>query len=113
MGSVEKQNATRRKPARTVEEMENRMMAAAITTSYQRLVDGSASSAEIIYWLKRASPSAKLEEDNLRLQGELLRAKRDEIMSNQAGNQDYKAVMDAFAGYQPTSEIEDGDFREL
>lgn len=102
--------------ARTPEEREMQMMALAVDLSEKRLRDGTASSAEIVYWLKQASPQAMLERQNLLLQNELLQAKRDAIIQEVNDEKIFKEAMDAFKGYLPTlsddDDIEDGVYYE-
>lgn len=102
------------KKARTPEMRVKQMMALAVNLSEQRLRDGTASSAEITFWLNLTSPKTQLEIQNLRLQGELLEAKKNSIISEQTGNQAYIDAMRALSGYQPTrDEIVDGEFYDI
>lgn len=95
-----------------------RMQALAMEVSEQRLKDGSASSAEIVFWLKSTSRKEQLEIRNLEYQGELLKAKTEAIGSQQKSNEAYQRAMEAFAGYLPSQsddngDIIDADFREI
>lgn len=101
-----------RRKAVTPEQREKRMMALAVELSEQRLRDGTASSAEIVYWLKQASPQARLERRNLEIQNQLLEAKREAIINEQKGNKDYAAALEAFTGYLPSQDVIDGEFTE-
>ena len=117
MADLTPQKSSRhQRPARSPEQRELQMMALAIDLSEERLRNGTASSAEIVYWLKQASPQAILERRNIEMQNELLEAKIDAIRSEQKGNADYDRALNAFKGYQPhmdVDEIIEGDFREL
>jgi|BioPla2DNA2_1021312.scaffolds.fasta_scaffold04463_14 hypothetical protein len=75
------------------------MQALAMELSEQRLRDGTASSAEIVFWLKRSSPKEKMEMKNLELQNQLLAAKTEAINSERLGNELYEEAMRMFAGY--------------
>ena len=113
-GAHEESKPRRMRQARSPEERELQMMALAVDLSEQRLREGTASSAEIVYWLKQASPQAILERQNLRLQNELLEVKRDAIVREISDNNIYGEAMAVFKGYLPTTsdedEIIDGEF---
>lgn len=101
------------KKARTPESRARQLQSLAVDLSESRLRDGTASSQEIIFWLKQASPERALELRNLALQGDLIEAKLSAIRSEEQGNQAYLDAMDALRGYQPSrDEIVDGDFHE-
>ena len=75
------------------------MQALAMQLSEQRLREGTASSAEIVFWLKRSSPKERMEMENLELQNKLLSAKTEAINSERLGNEKYEEAMRMFAGY--------------
>lgn len=112
--SIEETGLTNRRKARTPDQRQNQLIALAVDQVEKRLINGEASAAELVYFLKLASPAYQLEVENLRLQGELLRAKRDEIASNQKGNADYAKAMEMFSGYQGSKdEIMDAEYKEI
>lgn len=92
---------------RDPQEREKQMMALAMDLSAQRLQDGTASAAEIVYWLKAASPAAQIERRNLELQGIVLEAKANEIMSRSKDDVDSAEVMKALKSYRTTPDPED------
>lgn len=101
---------------RDPQEREKLMMSLAMDLSAQRLQDGTASSAEIVYWLKAASPAAQLERRNLELQGVLLEAKAQEILERSKDDVDSAEVLKALKSYRHTPDPEDweeGDFDEM
>lgn len=63
------------KPAYTPEARESQMAALAMDLVEQRLRDGTASSQETTHFLKLVSSRAKLEQERLRLENELVAAK--------------------------------------
>lgn len=63
------------KPAYTPEARESQMAALAMDLVEQRLRDGTASSQETTHFLKLVSSKAKLEQERLRLENELVAAK--------------------------------------
>lgn len=95
---------------RTPQEYDLKMQALAMQVSEERLRNGEASSAEIVFWLKRASPDERLKEENLRLQNELLSAKTEQLNSERKSNEAYIEAMRAFAGYLPTRDDDGGDW---
>ena len=94
---------------RTPEQYDKKMQALAMQVSEERLRNGEASSAEIVFWLNRASPTNQLKEENLRLQNEMLQAKTEAINSERKSNEAYTEAMRAFAGYLPSHGDEEGD----
>lgn len=105
----------RRRKSVTPEQMEKRMMALAVERSEQRLRDGTASSAEIVYWLNQGSIESQLKRQNLEMQNEVLKAKRDAIIAEQKSNKDYARALEAFSGYIPSQDdnVIDGEYREI
>lgn len=105
------------RPARSPEQREMQMMALAIDLSEKRLRDGTASSAEILFWAKQASPQARLERRNMEIQNELLEAKIAAIKNEEQSNTDYQRVLRALKVYRG-DELDDEDtidaeFKEL
>lgn len=109
------QKPRRMKRALTPQQREQQLAALAVDLSEKRLREGTASSAEIVYWLKQASPQVRLERENLELQNQLLKAKKDAIIREGEDDRVYHEAMAAFSGYLPTAtnEIIDGEFREV
>lgn len=103
----------RMKRALTTERREQQLAALAVDLSEERLRNGTASSAEIVYWLNRASPKEELARRNLELQNELLLAKKEAIIREGTDNQIYLDAMNAFAGYQPSGSVIDGEYKEI
>lgn len=102
--------------ARDPYERENQLIALAVDRVEQRIRDGQASSAELLYFLKLASPNAVLERRVLELQAELLEAKRDSLRAEQTSGDLYKEALAAFGGYLPNKDdgdIVDGEFRDI
>lgn len=67
------------RPALTPESRENQMAALAMDLVEQRLRDGTASSQETTHFLKLVSSKAKLENERMRLETELVAAKTKAI----------------------------------
>jgi len=112
MVKAEKSEFNAIKPARTPEARQKQIMALAIDLSQKRILEGTASSAEIVYWLKQSSPQTQLELENLRMQTELLEAKIKAINDAEKDSASYLEAYNAMKGYKPTETI-DGDYEEL
>ena len=110
-GELQPRELRQRLP-RSAEEFEQQNIALAMKLSSERLRDGTASAAEIVYWLKQGSPQAQFEKHNLELQGQLLEAKTKALNSGQKDNADYEAALNAFKGYRSSVTL-DGEFEEL
>ena len=102
------------RPARSPQQREQQMMALAMDLSEKRLQEGTASAAEIVYWLQQASPKAQMERKQLELQTELLQARIDLIRSEKEADLDYKQAYKAFQGYSggKNDDIIEGEFYE-
>lgn len=69
------------RPAMTPEARENQLIALAIDRVEQRIIDGTASSQELIHYLKLGSEKNQLEMEKLRKENELLTAKTSALES--------------------------------
>jgi uncharacterized protein YcaQ len=110
MVKAEKHQSREMKPARTPEQREKQLIALAVDLAEQRLRDGTASSAEIVHFLKLASPSARIERENLQLQNDLIRAKVSAIETEKTSAETYDRALKAMTSYSPTIEA---DFEEM
>lgn len=91
----------RQTPAITPEGREDQMAAYAFNLSEERLRNGTASSQEIVFWLKRSSKKEKQEMEKLQEEIKLLKAKTEAIKSEQERNELYSQVIDAIRTYTP------------
>lgn len=99
----------KRRKAITPEERENQLCALAVNLVEKRLQEGTASSAEILHYLKRASTKERLEEEILREQKKLVQAKTSNLEYEKQREQDYAKVIEAireYSGYESDEEIE-------
>ncbi len=72
----------------------------ATNLSKRHLMDGTASSQEIVFWLKYGSEQSRLERERLEEENKLLRAKTA-ALENDAKNQvNYAEVLNALKGYR-------------
>lgn len=104
----------RRKPDTTPEARESRLIAKAERLAELQLEDGSASAQVITHFLKLGSSREQVEQERLRGEVELQKAKIEAMASTQRLEAMYTKAMDAFRGYQgrgleePEDEHEDG-----
>lgn len=73
--AVERPISPRRPPAKTPEGRENQMISMAVDLAEEQLRNGTASSQVIVHFLKLASSREKLEQEKLRQENEMLKAK--------------------------------------
>ena len=90
----------------TSEGQEDRMISYAHKLSEERMRNGTASSQEIVYWLKVGSKKERQERQKLEEEIKLLKAKTEAIKSAQERNELYSQVIDAIRTYTPHTENE-------
>lgn len=94
------------RPALTPEAQESAMISLAFQLVEKRLRDGSASSQETTHFLKLASSKARLEEEKLRLENQLVKAKTDQIQAQAHADEMYEKAINAFKRYSGHAEEE-------
>lgn len=87
------------KAAESVEENENQMILLANELSKQRLINGTASSQEIVYWLKAGSTRERLEREILERQKAQIEAKTDNLRSSAHSDELYAKALEAMSRY--------------
>lgn len=90
---------SRGRPATTPEGRENQLVALAVERAEQQLRDGTASAQVITHYLKLGSTREQLEQDRLRQENELLRAKVEAMASQKQVEELYRAALDAMRSY--------------
>lgn len=90
-------------PILTPEEWENRLIALSYQAVEQRILDGTASSAEYVHFLKAGSVRQREEMEKLQKENELLKAKTAAIESERNRGEFYKEVIDALSSYRTES----------
>lgn len=96
----EPKRATPLPPATTQEEREQQLISRAYDLVEQRLIDGTATSQETVYFLKLASNQAKLEQKRQEQEIKLSAAKIEAMESEKKQEEFYKEVIDAIRSYQ-------------
>lgn len=97
------------KPAMTPEARESQMIALAIDRVEQRIIDGTATSQELVHFLKLGTQEKKLEMEKLELEKQLLKAKTDQIKSAQEDAKMFADAIAAMRSYRPTVDEEDDE----
>ena len=87
------------RPALTPEARENQMISLAMDLAEQQLRDGTASSQLITEFVKRGSTKARLEQEILEEQKELIEAKTKSLQSAQRIEELYANALDAMRNY--------------
>lgn len=88
-----------RTPARSPEERENRMIALAMDLVEQRLLEGTASSAETVHFLKLGSSRERLEQAEKKREIELKAAKTEALESARRIEELYSNAVNAMRKY--------------
>lgn len=95
------------RPALTPEAREQQMIALAVDLVEQRLIEGTASSQETTHYLKLASTKSKLENEKIKLEMELTKAKTKGIESQQRSEEMFQEALKAFKGYSGQTDPDD------
>jgi len=98
-------------PASSDEERTLQMGSLAMDLAEQRMRNGVASSAEILYFVKQASPEARLERIKLEEETKLIQARVADIERSRSTEELYGQIISAFQEYQGINydEYEEGD----
>ena len=88
------------KPAMTADGQMDRLVALAASCAEQQMLDGTASSQVITFFLKYGTAQSKLECEKLRHENTLLEAKTSEIQANAQRAESYEKVIAMLTKYQ-------------
>ena len=97
------------RPALTPEARENQLIALTIDLVEKRLLEGTASSQETTHFLKLATSKAQLEKERAILENELIRAKTEQIKSQERIEELYANAIKAMSRYQGFSSSEEDE----
>lgn len=95
------------RPATTPEAREDQMIDLAVTLVERRLRDGSASSQETTHYLKLASRKSRLENEKLKEELALIKAKTEAIQSSKKVEELYADAIKAFKTYSGQEDSDD------
>lgn len=93
-------------PALTPEEWENRLIALSYDAVEQRILNGTATAAEYVHFLKAGSIKQREEMEKLKEENALLRAKTSAIESEKARDVLCREVLAALGNYRTESKDE-------
>ena len=96
----------RRQPASTPEGRENQMIALAMDIAEERLRNGTASSAEIVHFLRLGSSKERLDQEDKRKEIELKTAKTEALESQKRVEELYMNALSAMRKYSGKTEDE-------
>lgn len=96
-------------PVLTVEGRENQLIAAAYDLAEKRILEGTASSQELTYFLKAGSSKTKLELEKLRKENELLRAKTEALEAQVSNEALLEKALRAFRSYRGDDDDDDDE----
>ena len=99
-------------PAMTVEGRENQLISAAYALAERRILEGTASSQELTYFLKLGSSRTALENDKLREENKLLRAKTEALQAQVSNEALMEKALKAFRSYRGEEESEEEAYAE-
>lgn len=89
----------RRRPATTPEARENQLISLAVDLAERQMQEGNASSQVITHYLKLGSSREKLEQERLRNENILLKAKAEAIESQKKIESMYADALNAMRSY--------------
>lgn len=90
----------RRRPAIDPEVREKQLVSRAMDLAEQRLMDGTASSQEIVYFLKLGSQKHQAEMDKLKEENKLLQAKTEHLEATKISSAMFEDAIKAMRNYQ-------------
>lgn len=95
-------------PALTLEGRENQLIAASYDLAEKRILEGTASSQELTYFLKAGSSKMRLELDKLREENKLLRAKTEALQAQVNNEALLEKALKAFRSYRG-DDVDEGE----
>ena len=101
------ESSRKMRPALSPEARENQMISLAMDLAEQQLRDGTASSQLITEFVKRGSTKARIEQEILKEQKELIEAKTQSLQSAQRIEELYKNALDAMRNYSGQGDPDD------
>lgn len=100
-------------PVLTLEGRENQLIAASYDLAEKRILEGTASSQELTYFLKAGSSKTRLELEKLRKENELLRAKTEALEAQVNNEALLEKALAAFRSYRGEGEDEDDEYADV
>lgn len=100
-------------PALTAEGRMNQLIAASYDLAEQRILNGTASSQELTYFLKAGSPQKQLELEKLRRENKLLEAKVAALEAQVNNELLLEKALKAFRSYRGEDEGEEEEYADV
>lgn len=97
-------------PARTPQAKENQLIDMAFKLAQEKLQNGTASSQLITHFLKLATTREELENDRLRAELDLSRAKIKQIESQATSQELYTEALSAFRSYSGSNTTQEEEY---
>lgn len=94
-------------PATSAEARELQLINLATNCAEEQLRNGTASSQVIVHYLKLGTTRERLEQEKLRQENELAKAKTESIQAAKHSDEVYQKALDAFRSYSGYGEDED------
>ena len=101
------ESSRKMRPALSPEARENQMISLAMDLAEQQLRDGTASSQLITEFVKRGSTKARIEQEILEEQKELIEAKTQSLRSAQRIEELYENALSAMKNYSGQDDYDD------
>lgn len=97
-------------PGTTLEARENQLVLLATNLAEKQLREGTASSQVIAHYLKLGSTRERLEQERIRHENELSKAKADKIQSDRQSEVLFKEAIAAFKSY--SGQVDEEDYED-
>ena len=113
MASQRKSDSAKRPrhpPARTPEARERQMVALAVDLAEKQLRDGTATSQVVTHFLKLGSTREQLEQEKLRQDNDLVRAKVEAMASVKRIEELYESALNAMRSYAGQEPMDEEDY---
>lgn len=99
-------------PATSLDARENQLITLAVNLAEEQLRAGTASSQVITHYLKLGTTRERLEQERLRQENELARAKREKIQADAHADEVYAEALAAFRSYSGYGSEEDDYYED-
>lgn len=100
-------------PTLTLEGRENQLIAASYDLAEKRILEGTASSQELTYFLKAGSSKMRLEMEKLREENKMLRAKTEALKAQVSNEALLDKALKAFRSYRGEDEGEEDEYEDV
>lgn len=97
-------------PGENLEARENKLILLATNLVERRLREGTASSQEVVHYLKLGTTRERLEQERLRNENALARAKKESLDSERHKDELYQEALNAFRSYSGNAPEEEEDY---